>query len=102
MASQAGRLQGQNRPTITHASSGHARRCLIRLFRDNRHTRCTTPLAMSLLPIRMECIWVIFMDCPDLGTSELSVYGHVTHCVIAGKTQAALLSVHSAQVCLSH
>ncbi|KAG8336593.1 hypothetical protein J6590_042114 [Homalodisca vitripennis] len=44
MAGQAGCLQGQDRSAVTHPSSSHARRCLIRLSCDNRCTRCTKPL----------------------------------------------------------
>ncbi|KAG8286972.1 hypothetical protein J6590_048030 [Homalodisca vitripennis] len=44
-AGQAGCLQGQDRSADTHPSSSHARRCFIRLSRDNRRTRYTGPLA---------------------------------------------------------
>ncbi|KAG8292880.1 hypothetical protein J6590_028631 [Homalodisca vitripennis] len=44
MAGQ-GRLQGQDRPAVTHPSSIHARHCLIRLSRDNHRTRYTASLA---------------------------------------------------------
>ncbi|KAG8262689.1 hypothetical protein J6590_049237 [Homalodisca vitripennis] len=36
MVGQAGCLQGQDRSAVTHPSSSHSRRCLIRLSRDNR------------------------------------------------------------------
>ncbi|KAG8272202.1 hypothetical protein J6590_046080 [Homalodisca vitripennis] len=36
MAGQAGCLQGQDRSAVTHPSSSHARRCLMRLSCDNR------------------------------------------------------------------
>ncbi|KAG8321563.1 hypothetical protein J6590_044394 [Homalodisca vitripennis] len=42
---QAGCLQGQGRSAVTHPSSSHARRYLIRLSCDNRCTRYTAPLA---------------------------------------------------------
>ncbi|KAG8252248.1 hypothetical protein J6590_062408 [Homalodisca vitripennis] len=49
MAGQAGYLQGQDRSTVTHPSSSHARRhCLIRLSCDNRCTRYSTPLAKKV------------------------------------------------------
>ncbi|KAG8283997.1 hypothetical protein J6590_003689, partial [Homalodisca vitripennis] len=41
MAGQLGCLQGQDRSAVTDPSSSHARRCLIRLSRDNRCTRYT-------------------------------------------------------------
>ncbi|KAG8298955.1 Disintegrin and metalloproteinase domain-containing protein 17 [Homalodisca vitripennis] len=37
MPGQADCLQGQDRSAVTHPSSNHARRCLIRLSRDNRY-----------------------------------------------------------------
>ncbi|KAG8267931.1 hypothetical protein J6590_039315 [Homalodisca vitripennis] len=40
-AGQAGCFQGQDRSAVTHPSSSHARRCLIRLSRDNRSTHYT-------------------------------------------------------------
>ncbi|KAG8316500.1 hypothetical protein J6590_049624 [Homalodisca vitripennis] len=46
MAGQAGCLQGQGRSAVTHPSSSHARRCLIRLSCNNRCTHYTTPLAL--------------------------------------------------------
>ncbi|KAG8301034.1 hypothetical protein J6590_062098 [Homalodisca vitripennis] len=51
MAGQAGRLQGQDRSAVNYPSSGHARRCLIRLSCDNRRTRYTAPLAKDELKI---------------------------------------------------
>ncbi|KAG8283749.1 hypothetical protein J6590_011119 [Homalodisca vitripennis] len=48
-ARQAGCLQGQDRSAVTHPSSSHARRCLIWLSHDNRHTHFTTPLANNKL-----------------------------------------------------
>ncbi|KAG8295999.1 hypothetical protein J6590_067588 [Homalodisca vitripennis] len=47
MAWQAGCLQGQDRSAATHPSSSHARRCLIRLFSDNRCNCYTAPLAIG-------------------------------------------------------
>ncbi|KAG8277893.1 hypothetical protein J6590_033426 [Homalodisca vitripennis] len=38
-------LQGQDRSAVTHPSSSHARRCLIRLSRDNLCTRYTASFA---------------------------------------------------------
>ncbi|KAG8322837.1 hypothetical protein J6590_015826 [Homalodisca vitripennis] len=40
-----GPLVGQDRSAVTCPSSGHARRCLIRLSCDNRRTHYTAPLA---------------------------------------------------------
>ncbi|KAG8336191.1 hypothetical protein J6590_049429 [Homalodisca vitripennis] len=42
----ANRLQGQDRQAVTHPSSSHARRYLIRLSCDNCRTRYTEPLAV--------------------------------------------------------
>ncbi|KAG8296701.1 hypothetical protein J6590_051682 [Homalodisca vitripennis] len=49
MAGHVGYLQGQDRSAVTHPSSKHARRCLIRLSCDNRCTRYTTPLKCTLI-----------------------------------------------------
>ncbi|KAG8281247.1 hypothetical protein J6590_062860 [Homalodisca vitripennis] len=47
MAGQAGYLQGHDRSAVTHPSSSHARRCLIRLSCDDRCIRYTAPLALA-------------------------------------------------------
>ncbi|KAG8330017.1 hypothetical protein J6590_073331 [Homalodisca vitripennis] len=46
-AGQADCLQRQDRSAVTHTSSNHARRCLIRLSCDNQYTRYTAPLALE-------------------------------------------------------
>ncbi|KAG8319866.1 hypothetical protein J6590_082499 [Homalodisca vitripennis] len=44
IAGQAGCSQGQDRPSVTHPSSGHALRCLNGLSCDNSCARYTTQL----------------------------------------------------------
>ncbi|KAG8276225.1 hypothetical protein J6590_069912 [Homalodisca vitripennis] len=49
MAGQAGCLQGQYRSAVTHPSSSHARRCLIRLSCNNLHQRLVSDPVTDLI-----------------------------------------------------
>ncbi|KAG8326135.1 hypothetical protein J6590_049521 [Homalodisca vitripennis] len=54
MAEQAGRLPGQDRSAVTCPSSGHVRRCLIRLSCDNRRTQDLKPNVKKYDEIRQK------------------------------------------------
>ncbi|KAG8284697.1 hypothetical protein J6590_097376, partial [Homalodisca vitripennis] len=71
MAGQAGCLQGQDRSAVTHPSSSHARRCLIRLSCDNRCTCYTAPLAIEWFLTTIK----ILGDGPELSEGSDSVSG---------------------------